>query len=123
MTSKKTTTEAPTASFDPKAMNEQFLAAVKQSSQTVIDNVATWVSSMSTLAQSLPAFPTPPAMPFQLDLPEFDPRSAALARIDLAAELLNVERDFTLKFFDALAPLAPSAPAAAAAAAAAASVS
>ena len=37
--------------------------------------------------------------------PEQQATPQPAARIDLATELLNVERDFTLKFFDALAPL------------------
>jgi hypothetical protein len=86
----KTTSEIP--DFAEK-IREQLLSAVLQGQQLSVDAAQTWVKAVSTLPVThLPVLPTVPGVPA---LPGVE--AATKFGFDVAADLLNANRDFALK--------------------------
>ena len=78
-------------------LREQLMSAVQQSQQMAIDAAQTWAKALSVLpAMDLPKIPGLPALP--------GIETATKYTFDVAAELLNAQRDFALQLTSALAP-------------------
>jgi hypothetical protein len=76
---------------------EQLLSTVQQGQQMSIDAAQTWVKAVSVLpAMDLPKIPGLPAMP--------NLEAATKYTFDVAADLLNAQRDFAVQFTNALVP-------------------
>ncbi len=78
-------------------LREQLIATVQQSQQMSIDAAETWVKAVSVLPM-----PDLPAMPGVPSMPGFE--AATRYTFDLAADLLNAQRDFTLQLVKVLVP-------------------
>ena len=78
-------------------LREQLMSAIEQGQQMSIDAAQTWVKALSVLpAVDLPKIPGIPALP--------GIETATKYTFDVAAELLNAQRDFALQLTSALAP-------------------
>jgi len=78
-------------------LREQLMSAIQQGQQMSIDAAQTWVKALSVLpAVDLPKIPGLPALP--------GIETATKYTFDVAAELLNAQRDFALQLTSALAP-------------------
>jgi len=78
-------------------IREQLIATVQQSQQLSIDAAETWVKAVSVLPiPDLPAMPGVPSMP--------GIEAATRYTFDLATDLLNAQRDFTLQLVKVLVP-------------------
>ena len=93
-TATKTTTEIPDIA---QKVREQLLSAVQQSQKLSIDAAQTWVKAVSVLPT--PDLPTIPGVP---TLPSVE--AATTFTFDLAADLLNAQRDFALQLTNVLVP-------------------
>ena len=78
-------------------LREQLMSTVQQSQQMSIDATQAWVRAISVLpAMDLPKIPGLPALPGM--------EAATNYTFDVAADLLNAQRDFALKLTSALTP-------------------
>jgi hypothetical protein len=78
-------------------MREQLLSTLQQGQQMSIDATATWAKAVSVLpAMDLPKLQGVPAMPGL--------ETATLFAFDVAADLLNAQREYALALTRALAP-------------------
>jgi len=78
-------------------LREQLMSAIEQGQQMSIDAAQTWVKALSVFpAVDLPKIPGLPALP--------GIETATKYTFDVAAELLNAQRDFALQLTSALAP-------------------
>ena len=92
--SAKTTNEMPALA---QKFREQLLSTVQQGQQMSIDAAQTWVKAVSVLpAVDLPKIPGIP------DLPNLE--AATKYTFDVAADLLNAQREFALQLTSALTP-------------------
>ena len=96
------TTNAKTSSTQEipelaQKIREQLIATVQQSQQLSIDAAETWVKAVSVLP-----IPDLPAMPGVAAMPGFE--AATKYTFDVAADLLNAQRDFTLQLAKVLVP-------------------
>jgi len=95
-------TKTPTASPTEmpalaQKMREQLISTLQQSQQLSIDAAQTWVKAVSVLpAMDLPKMPGLPAMPGL--------ETATLFAFDVAADLLNAQREYALQLTHALSP-------------------
>jgi len=88
------TTEMP--DFAEK-IREQFVSAVQQGQKMSIDAAQTWVKAVSVLpVPDLPLIPGVPAMPGM--------EAATRFTFDVAADLLNSQRDYALQLAKVLVP-------------------
>ncbi len=88
------TTEMPDLA---QKIREQLISSVQQSQKLSVDAVQTWVKAVSVLpVPDLPAIPGVPAMP--------GVEAATRYTFDVAADLLNAQRDFTLQLANVLVP-------------------
>ena len=90
----ETITEIPALA---QKSREQLVSTVKQGQQLSVDAAQTWVKAVSVL----PAFdlPTIPGFP---DMPGLE--AATKYTFDVAADLLNAQREFALQLTSALTP-------------------
>ena len=76
---------------------EQLVSTVQQGQQLSIDAAQTWVKAVSVLpVPDLPKIPGIPAMPGM--------EAATKYTFDVAADLLNAQREFALQLANALVP-------------------
>jgi hypothetical protein len=88
------TTEIPELAHK---IREQLLSTVEQGQQLSIDAAHSWLKAVSVLSvPDLPAIPGVPAMP--------DVEAATRFTFDVAADLLNAQRDFALQMANVLVP-------------------
>ena len=88
------TTEMPDLA---QKIREQLVSTVQQGQQLSVDAVQTWVKAVSVLpVPDLPAIPGLPAMP--------GVEAATRHTFDVAADLLNAQRDFALQLANVLVP-------------------
>ena len=93
-TTTKPTTEVP--DFAQK-IREQLISTVRQGQQLSVDAAQAWVKAASVLpVPDLPKVPGIPAVP--------GVQAASKFTFDLAADLLNAQRDFALQLADVLVP-------------------
>jgi hypothetical protein len=95
--STKTTpsTEIPEAA---QKIREQVLSSVKQGQEFSIDAAQGWVKAVSVLPiPDLPKIPGVPAIPTV--------GAASKFTFDVAADLLNAQRDYALQLVNVLAPV------------------
>ena len=77
--------------------HEQLISTVKQGQQLSIDAAHTWAKAVSVLpAFDLPKIPGVPAVP--------GVEAATKYTFDIAADLLNAQREFALQLTSALTP-------------------
>jgi len=93
-TATKTTTEIPDIA---QKVREQLLSAVQQGQMLTIDAAQGWAKAVSVLP--IPDLPTVPGVP---TVPSVE--AATTFTFDLAADLLNAQRDFAVQLTDALVP-------------------
>jgi hypothetical protein len=95
-TSTKTapTTEVPELA---QKIREQLLSTVQQGQQLSVDAAQTWVKAVSVLP--VPDLPTIPGIP---SLPGVE--AATKFTFDIAADLLNAQREFALQLASLLVP-------------------
>ena len=93
-TDAKTTTEIPDIA---QKVREQLLSAVQQGQMLTIDAAQGWAKAVSVLP--IPDLPTVPGVP---TVPSVE--AATTFTFDLAADLLNAQRDFAVQLTDALVP-------------------
>ncbi len=92
-----TTKTTPTTEMPDLAqkIREQLVSTVRQGQQLSLDAAETWVKAVSVLpALDLPTVPGVPAMP--------GVEAATRFTFDIAADLLNAQRDFALKLANVL---------------------
>ncbi len=88
------TTEIPELALK---IREQLLSTVQQGQQLSVDAAQTWVKAVSVLpVPDLTAIPGVPAMPSM--------EAATRYTFDVAADLLNAQRDFALQLAKVLVP-------------------
>lgn len=88
------TTEMPDFA---KKIREQLVSTVQQGQQLSVDAVQTWVKAVSVLpVPDLPKVPGVPALP--------GVEAVTVYAFDVAADLLNAQRDFTLQMANVLVP-------------------
>ena len=93
-TTTKTTTEIPDLA---QKIREQLLSTVQQGQQLSVDAAQAWVKAVSVLpVPDLPTVPGVPAVP--------GVEAATKFTFDLAADLLNAQRDFALQLANVLVP-------------------
>lgn len=86
------TTEMPALA---QKMREQLISTLEQGQQLSLDAAQTWVKAVSVLpAMDLPKLPGIPAMPGL--------ETATLFAFDVAADLLNAQREYALQLTRAL---------------------
>ena len=93
-TATKTTTEIPDIA---QKVRTQLLSAVQQGQKLTIDAAQGWAKAVSVLPT--PDLPTIPGVP---TVPSVE--AAITFTFDLAADLLNAQRDFAVQLTDALVP-------------------
>ena len=93
-TAPKTTTEIPDIA---QKIREQLLSTVQKGQQLSIDGAQGWVKAVSVLP--VPDLPTIPGVP---TVPSVE--AATTFTFDLAADLLNAQRDFAVQLTNALVP-------------------
>jgi hypothetical protein len=94
-----TTKTTPTTEMPDLAVKirEQILSTVQQGQQMSVDAAQTWVKAASVLpVPNLSAVPGVPAMPSM--------QAATKYTFDLAADLLDAQRDFALQLAKVLVP-------------------
>jgi len=93
-TTSENVTEMPALA---QKFHEQLISTVKQSQQLSLGAAQTWVKAVSVL----PAFdmPTIPGIPSQPGV-----EAATKYTFDVAADLLNAQREFALQMTQALVP-------------------
>ena len=98
-------------------LQDEFLAAIRKSQDTVIDAVKTWVETVQSAVPSMPSIPMPSIpMPGGAQVPK--PEEVVASAYNFAEQLLATQRKFTEELLKATSPLLPGAddkPAAAAA--------
>jgi hypothetical protein len=96
--STKTKTESTTDMPElAQKIREQLVSAVQQGQQLSVDAAQTWVKAVSVLpVPDLPAIPGIPALP--------GVEAATRFTFDVAADLLNAQRDFALQLTSVLVP-------------------
>jgi len=93
-TATKTTTEIPDIA---QKVRDQLLSTVQQGQKLSIDAAQGWVKAVSVLpTPALPTIPGVPAVP--------GVEGATTFTFDLAADLLNAQRDFALQLTNVLVP-------------------
>ena len=93
-TTSENVTEMPALA---QKFREQLVSAVQQGQQLSIDAAQTWVKAVSVLpVMDLPKIPGIPAMPGM--------EAATKYTFDVAADLLNAQREFALQLTNALVP-------------------
>jgi len=94
----KTTSATPNEMPDlAQKLREQMMSTLQQGQKLSIDAAQTWVKAVSVLpAMDLPKIPGLPAMP--------GIEAATTFTFDVAAELLNAQREFALQLTHALSP-------------------
>lgn len=88
------TTEVPELA---QKIREQLVSTVQQGQQLSIDAAQTWVKAVSVLP--VPDLPTVPGLP---SIPGVE--AVTKFTFDVAADLLNAQRDFALQLTSVLAP-------------------
>jgi hypothetical protein len=94
-----TTKTTPTTEMPDLALKirEQLLSTVQQGQQMSVDAAQTWVKAASVLpVPNLSAIPGVPAMPSM--------QAATQYTFDLAADLLDAQRDFALQLAKVFVP-------------------
>lgn len=94
-----TTKTTPTTEMPALAekIREQLVSTVRQGQQLTVDAAQTWVKVVSVLpVVDLPKVPGVPALPGM--------EAATTFTFDLAADLLNAQRDFALQLTGVFAP-------------------
>ncbi len=90
-------TEIPDISQVAQKLREQLVATVQQGQQFSIDAAQTWVKAVSVIP--VPDLPTMPGLP---TVPGVE--AVTTFTFDLAADLLNSQRDFALQLATMLVP-------------------
>jgi hypothetical protein len=98
MTTTSTKTKTASTTDVPELaqkIREQLISAVQQTQQFSVDAAHTWVKAVSALpVPDLPAIPGVPALP--------GVEAATKFTFDVAADLLNAQRDFALQLASVL---------------------
>ena len=89
------------ASTPTQALQEEFLAAIRKSQETVIDAIKTWVGTVQSVVPQLPSVPVPGAD--QLPKPE----EVVATAYDFAEQLLSSQRHFAEEVLKATSSLLP----------------
>lgn len=96
MTTTKTATKTEVPELAQK-LREQLVATVQQGQQLSVDAAQSFVKAVSVLpAVDLPVFPGTPTIP--------SVEAATKYTFDVAADLLNAQRDFALQLAQVLIP-------------------
>ena len=91
------TTEIPETA---QKIREQLLTTVQQGQQLSVDAAETWAKAVSALpVKHLPDLPKIPGVP---TIPSLE--AATTFTFDVAADLLNAQREYTLRLINVLAP-------------------
>jgi hypothetical protein len=88
----------PTATAPAAAIQEAVLSSIKQGQELTLTSIGAW-TDLAGKAFPLPAFET---LPFATMMPEA--RELVDAGFGFATELLAVQKDFSEKLLDAVAP-------------------
>ena len=80
-----------------QASHEQFVAAVRQSQQVVLDAVTAWAKAVEEISPPVPALPGLENMP--------KPEIVVDNAFDFAQKLLDAHRDFAQHFITAASPV------------------
>jgi hypothetical protein len=100
MTTTSTKTKTTSTTDVPELaqkIREQLVSAIQQGQQLSVDAAQTWVKAVSVLpVPELPAIPGVPALP--------GVEAATRFTFDVAADLLNAQRDFALQLAGVLVP-------------------
>jgi hypothetical protein len=86
-----------------RTSQEQFLAAVRQSQDAVVEAVAAWAKAVEGLT------PSTPNLPGVEELPK--PQAVIENAFDFAQQLLDAQRDFARKVIAAASPVIEKTPA------------
>lgn len=96
-TETETETEIPDTA---QKIREQLLSTVHQGQQLSVDAAETWAKAVSVLpVKNLPDLPKIPGVPAVPSL-----EAATIFAFDVAADLLNAQRDYALQLVTVLAP-------------------
>ena len=79
-----------------QASQEQFIAAVRQSQQAVLDAVAAWAKAVEEITPAVPAISGLEALP--------QPAAVVDNAFDFAQQLLDTQREFARSIVEAASP-------------------
>ena len=91
------------ASDPMRELQDQFLKAVRESQETVIDAIKAWVGTVQSVVPKMP----PVQVPGAGQLPK--PEEAVASAYDFAEQLLASQRRFAEEVLKATSPLLPGA--------------
>jgi hypothetical protein len=91
------------ASIPTQELQEEFLATVRRSQETVIDAIKTWVETVQSVVPKVPTV----QLPFADKLPK--PEELVANAYDVAERLLSSQRRFAEEVIKATSPLLPGA--------------
>ena len=89
------------ASDPTRELQDQFLKAVRESQETVIDAIKAWIGTVQSVVPKMPSVPVPGAD--QLPKPE----DVVASAYDFAEQLLASQRRFAEELVKATSPLLP----------------
>jgi hypothetical protein len=81
---------------NPTQAEKQFLDAVRQGQQVIVDGVGAWAKSVESLSVAYPPVPEPPERP--------TPQQVVDNAFDFAEKLLAAQREFARSLLEAAAP-------------------
>ncbi len=88
---------------DPTQAEQQYLDAVREGQQAIVDAVEAWSKGVERLAVSYPPVPGAPELPTAQEVVE--------NAFDFAEKLLAAQREFARNLLEATAPAQPRQPA------------
>jgi hypothetical protein len=91
------------ASDPTRELQDQFLKAVRESQETVIDAIKAWIGTVQSVVPKMPSVPVPGAD--QLPKPE----EVVASAYDFAEQLLASQRRFAEEVLKTTSPLLPGA--------------
>ncbi len=91
------------ASNPTQALQDEFLAAIRKSQETVIDAIKTWVGTVQSVVPQLPSVPV--TVPGADQLPK--PEEVVATAYDFAEQLLSSQRHFAEEVLKATSALLP----------------
>ena len=91
----------PTTTAPAAAIQDAVVSSIKQGQELALTSISAW-TDLAGKAFPLPAFDSLPSLPFTTVMPEA--RELVDAGFGFVAELLAVQKDFSDKLLDSLAP-------------------
>jgi hypothetical protein len=88
---------------DPTKAEKQFLDAVREGQEAIVDAVGAWAKGVERLSVSYPPVPEAPELP--------TPQQVVENAFDFAEKLLAAQREFARNLLEAAAPALPQQPA------------